>query len=198
MLIYLHGFNSSPESRKAQLLASRMRECGLAAKFACPQLPHRPRQAIAAIAQEVAKHVAEPITFIGSSLGGFYATWLAEKHDAQAVLINPAVSPHVGLRALAGIQQNLYTGERYELTEEHFQEWEQLVVPRIMPLRYLLLVETGDEVLDYREALERYRGCQQLVIEGGDHTLKSFPEHIPRILAFAGLGAGNTERPSRM
>ena len=190
MLIYLHGFNSSPLSAKAQLLARRMRECGLAAQFACPQLPHRPLQAITVIEQEVARHIAaEPITFVGSSLGGFYATWLAEKYDAKAVLINPAISPHVGLRAFTGTQQNLYSGERYEITEAHFREWEQLVVSRIMPQRYLLLVETGDEVLDYRESLQRYRGCHQVVVEGGDHTLKSFPEHIPRILAFAGLGA---------
>lgn len=196
MLIYLHGFNSSPESRKAQLLASRMRSCGLAAHFACPQLPHRPRQAIAVIEEEMAKHAAEPITFVGSSLGGFYATWLAEKHDAKAVLINPAISPQVGLRALASTQQNLYSGERYELTEEHFEEWERLVAPRIMPVRYLLLVETGDEVLDYREALERYRGCRQVVVEGGDHTLRTFPQHIPRILAFAGLGADEMPSPT--
>ncbi|MBI4289901.1 MAG: esterase [Betaproteobacteria bacterium] len=194
MLIYLHGFNSSPESRKAQLLASRMQASALAAQLACPQLPHRPSRAIAVIEEEMAKHAGETITFIGSSLGGFYATWLAEKHDAKAVLINPAINPQAGLRALASTQQNLYTGERYELTEEHFEEWARLVPPRIMPARYLLLVETGDEVLDYREALERYRGCQQVVVEGGDHTLRTFPEHIPRILAFAGLGAD--EKPS--
>jgi predicted esterase YcpF (UPF0227 family) len=196
MLIYLHGFNSSPESRKAQVLASWMQARGLAAQFACPQLPHRPAQAIAVIEKEMTKHAAEPITFIGSSLGGFYATWLAEKYDTKAVLINPAINPQAGLRALATTQQNLYTGERYELTEEHFEEWKRFVARRIVPARYLLLVETGDEVLDYREALGRYRGCQQVVIEGGDHTLRTFPEHIPRILAFAGFDADEGPSPA--
>jgi predicted esterase YcpF (UPF0227 family) len=102
------------------------------------------------------------------------------------------------LRALATTQQNLYTGERYELTQEHFEEWERLVAPSVKPARYLLLVETGDEVLDYREALERYRGCQQVVVEGGDHTLTTFPQHIPRILAFAGFGDGERPAPTSM
>ena len=195
MLIYLHGFNSSPQSHKAQFLAQWMQEHGLGARFACPELPHRPLQAIGAIEEEMARHSGEPLTLIGSSLGGFYATWLAEKYSARAVLINPAVSPHAGLRAFPLSQQNLYTGERYELAEEHFLEWGQLVVPRITPELYLLMVETGDEVLDYREALQTYRGCRQLVVEGGDHTLKSFPEHIPLILDFAGLAAGLGTRP---
>lgn len=185
MLIYLHGFNSSPQSHKARFLAQCMAERGLASKFACPALPHRPREAIAAIEAELARHAGEPIVFVGSSLGGFYATWLAEKHHAKAVLINPAISPHTGLRAFGASQQNLYTGERYELTEEHFAQWGELLVATIAPHRYLLLVETGDEVLDYREAVRKYRGCRQIVIEGGDHTLQSFPEQIPLILTFA-------------
>ena len=142
------------------------------------------------------RHAGESLTLIGSSLGGFYATWLAEKFRAKAVLINPAVLPHSGLRAFPRAQQNLHTGERYELIEEHFLEWQQLVVPRITPELYLLLVETGDEVLDYREALQRYRGCRLVVVEGGDHTLQCFPEHISLILEFAGLDAGLRARPA--
>ncbi len=191
MLIYLHGFNSSPQSHKAQVLKKHMQELGLASKFVCPELPHRPKQAIAVVEAELGRHAGLPITFVGSSLGGFYATWLAETHDARAVLINPAVNPAAGLRALGRMQQNLYTGKRYRLTEKHFAEWEQLVPPHLTPQRYLLLLETGDEVLDYRDALSRYRGCEQVVVAGGDHTLRSFPEHIPLILAFAGLRQSN-------
>jgi predicted esterase YcpF (UPF0227 family) len=104
------------------------------------------------------------------------------------VLINPAIEPHVGLRAFIGPQKNLHTGEPYELTEGHLRQWEALYVPQITPSRYLLLVETGDEVLDYREAVMRYAGAEQLVIHGGDHSLQSFPQHLPRILQFAGIG----------
>ena len=100
-------------------------------------------------------------------------------------MINPAIDPHVGLRAYLGPQKNLHTGEPYELTEAHLRQWERLYVPRISPQRYLLIVETGDEVLDYRQAVERYAGAEQVVVQGGDHSLQSFPQHLPRILEFS-------------
>jgi len=189
-LIYLHGFNSSPQSHKATVLGKLLSARGLAASYCCPTLPPRADQAIAIIEAEIARRAGpdlRPLTFVGSSLGGFYATWLAEKHDARAVLINPAINPHTGLRQYLGPQQNLYTGEQYELTEAHVQEWARLWCPTITPSRYLLMVETGDEVLDYREAVARYAGAEQIVVQGGDHMFQSFPEHIPRLLEFAGL-----------
>jgi predicted esterase YcpF (UPF0227 family) len=91
------------------------------------------------------------------------------------------------LRAYLGVQRNLHTRQPYELSEEHLRQWEKLYLPTVRPQRYLLLVETGDEVLDYREAVEKYQGARQIVIEGGDHSLTCFPEHIPLILEFAGL-----------
>jgi uncharacterized protein len=189
VLIYLHGFNSSPASHKAQALARVMAGRGLGASYACPALPHWPGHAIATIETAIVRAENRPIILVGSSLGGFYATWLAEKHDLKAVLINPAVYPQRDLRALLGVQQNLYTGEKYELTEAHLAQWAGLFVPGITPERYLLLVETGDELLDYREAVEKYAGSRQVVVPGGDHTLQSFSEHIPLLLEFAGLAA---------
>jgi uncharacterized protein len=186
MLIYLHGFNSSPQSRKAEQLREYLVSRGLGSQYACPALTHRPAQAIRSV-EDLLSRTPGAHCFVGSSLGGFYATHLAEKHDARAVLINPAVEPHTGLRAYLGEQENLYTGERYQLTEQHLEEWRTLYVPRIEPSRYLLIVETGDEVLDYREAALRYAGARQLIVEGGDHTLQSFAEHMPRIARFAGL-----------
>lgn len=185
MIIYLHGFNSSPQSHKAQLMGACMAERGLASQFACPALPPLASDALGEIERRLP---GKNVCFIGSSLGGFYATYLAEKHAARAVLINPAIEPHVGLRAYIGPQKNLHTGEPYELTEGHVRQWEALYVPQITPSRYLLLVETGDEVLDYREAVKRYAGAEQIVIHGGDHSLQSFPQHLPRILQFAGIG----------
>jgi hypothetical protein len=181
LIVYLHGFNSSPLSHKAQVMARFMAEQGLEREFACPVLPPFPRDAIAIAEQLMRKDCC----FVGSSLGGFYATYLAEKHGGRAVLINPAIDPHVGLRAYLGTQKNLHTGEPYELTEAHLREWEKLYVPRITPQRYLLLVETGDEVLDYRRAVTRYQGAEQVVIPGGDHSLQSFPQHLARILEFS-------------
>jgi uncharacterized protein len=183
LIVYLHGFNSSAQSHKAQALARYLEERGLGAQYACPDLPPRPAEAIRAI------EAFSGACFVGSSLGGFYATYMAEKHGARAVLINPAIDPHIGLRAYLGPQRNLHTGEPYELTEDDLRAWQDLYVPRITPSRYLLLVETGDEVLDYRRAVERYAGAAQVVVPGGDHSLASFPQHLPRILEFCGARA---------
>ena len=184
MIVYLHGFNSSPQSHKAQVMARYMTERGLAAEFACPELPPEADEAMRIIRKLV--QGKKRVCYIGSSLGGFYATHLVENDGARAVLINPAIDPHIGLRAYLGAQKNLFTGEPYELTAAHLEQWRRLWVPQITPERYLLLVETGDEVLDYRRAVERYAGAQQVVVQGGDHSLQSFPEQLPRILAFAG------------
>lgn len=187
MIVYLHGFNSAPSSHKACLLRAYLAERGLADRVRCPALPHVPGAAIEMIEREIDQ--APGATLVGSSLGGFYATCLAERHGLHAVLIQPAVFPHVGLASLLGPQENLYTGERYELTAAHIDAWRALAVDPVDPERYLLLLETGDEVLDYRQAVRKYEGARMVIREGGDHTLRSFPEHLPRILAFAGLPA---------
>lgn len=186
-LLYLHGFNSAPQSHKAQVLKRHLEDRGLGDRFACPKLPHRPAGAIAAAERQIAARPPGTVTLVGSSLGGFYATWLAEKHGLRAALLNPAVTPQLGLESYLGPQRNLYTGEAYELTRDHLAEWGALDVPPLHPENYLLIVETGDEVLDYRAAMRKYAGARQIVIEGGDHSLASFPDHLPAILGFAGL-----------
>jgi len=186
-IIYLHGFNSAPQSRKAQVLQGYLGERGLADRFVCPALPHRPAAAMALLEREIERHRPAAVTLVGSSLGGYYATCLAERHDLRAVLINPAVTPQRDLERYLGLQHNLYTGEEYVLTTEHLDEWRRLETAAIDPDRYLLLVETGDAVLDYREAVRKYAGARQVVVAGGDHMLQSFPAHLPLILDFAGL-----------
>lgn len=186
MIVYLHGFNSSPASRKAQQLREEMTARGLLHQLHAPALPHRPAQAIALIEAWLTEHRPDTVTFVGSSLGGYYATHLAETHGARAVLINPAVRPYDLLEGLLGPQQNLYTGERYDLTPQHIAELRALEVAAIHPERYLLLAETGDEILDYRRALERYAGARQIVLQGGDHSFSRFGECIDTILHFAG------------
>ena len=135
------------------------------------------------------------LTFVGSSLGSFYATHLAEAYDAKAVLINPAVHPDRNLAPYLGAQRNPYTGDAYELTAEHFAELSALRVARIArPQRYLLLVQTGDEVLDYRVAVAFYAGAWQFVQGGGDHAFHDFAAQIPVILRFAGVDPMAVER----
>ena len=188
-LVYLHGFNSSPKSVKARHLAGVMATRGESSQYACPALPDLPEPAIALARAEVERAQAtdRDVTLIGSSLGGFYATWLAEQCDCRAVLVNPAVTPHVGLQRYLGPQRNLYTDEPYTLTEEHLEQWARLAVARPTPARYLLLVETGDEVLDYRAAVAHYAGARQIVVHGGDHSFQSFEKLLPEIFAFAGF-----------
>ena len=184
MLIYIHGFNSSPASSKAQLLKARLEALGRGAEFAAPALPHSPAQA-AALLDALARHPGAAL--VGSSLGGYYATYLAEKHGLKAVLLNPAVRPYELLTALVGLQKNLHTGEEYDFTPQHIAELSALEVDRSTPARYLLLAATGDEVLDYRAAMDRYRGCRQIVIEGGDHGLSNFASHVDAVLEFCGV-----------
>jgi predicted esterase YcpF (UPF0227 family) len=179
MLIYIHGFNSSPASGKAQRVKAKLEAMGRGAEFAAPALPSSPAQAAAQLDALAKRYPGAGL--IGSSLGGYYATWLAEKHDLRAALLNPAVRPYELLSAHLGVQQNLYTGERYEFTAQHVEELRSLEVPAVAARRYLLIVATGDEVLDYRAAVERYRGCRQIVIEGGDHGLSDFATRLDAV-----------------
>lgn len=186
MIIYLHGFNSAPASHKARTMQAHMQQRGLESQFICPALPHHPDEATRLVAAEISRHDPRCLTLVGSSLGGFYATWFAEDMDIRAVLINPAINPHTGLEAYLGQQKNLYTSEEYALTAEHLAGWRRLVTQTVDPEKYLLLLETGDEVLDWREAACKYEGARTVIRDGGDHTMLSFAEHLPRILSFAG------------
>lgn len=184
-ILYLHGFRSSPESFKARAMAAAMAARGLGQRFFCPALSHEP---LTAIAQAEAILATEgPLTLVGSSLGGYYATWLAERHKLKAALVNPAVLAHLSLRDYVGPQTNMYSGETFDFTLEHVAQLQTLEASQLTPERYFLLVETGDEVLDYRQAVARYAGARQLVLAGGDHSFTRFGEYVPQILEFAGL-----------
>lgn len=187
MIVYLHGFCSSHQSGKAQRLKAHMAARGLGDLFWCEQLPPSPRQAVALAERRIAAS-ATPVTVVGSSLGGYYATHLAEKHRLRAVLVNPAVVAHLSLAEFVGPQTNLYTGETFEFLPEYIDALRAIEVPRISrPQDFLLLVETGDEVLDYRQAVAKYAGARQVVLEGGDHSFTRWNDYLDPILEFAGL-----------
>ena len=184
MIVYLHGFNSSPASGKAKRLGEHLARVGRPADYLCPALPNNPREAIAQVEAGLARHNG-PVTLVGSSLGGFYATYLAEKHGWKAVLVNPAVHAHQLLRSALGPQTNWHTGEKWALTEAHLAELAALDVDAItLPKRYLLLAQTGDEVLDYRDAVAYYAGATQIIEDGGDHGFAGFERHFQTILDF--------------
>ncbi len=184
-LIYIHGFNSSPASFKARVLQAALAERVPSATFLAPALPPSPYAATRLLDALVVAH--RQAILVGSSLGGYYAGWLAERYAMRAVLVNPAVRPYELLHGHVGMQTNLYTGEHYEFTALHAEELRALEQDRVTPARYLLMLETGDEVLDYRQAVARYAGAQQYVIEGGDHGFGDFAEHLEVVFAFAGL-----------
>jgi predicted esterase YcpF (UPF0227 family) len=189
LILYLHGFTSGPQSRKAQALAARMVQLGIADRLLCPQLPASPAAAIA-LAEDLLQKVGsgDTATLIGSSLGGYYATWLAERHDLKAVLVNPAVVATLELERYLGPQTWLYTGEPFEFTPRHIDELRALEVPLLSdPARYWLLAEEGDATLDYRQAVRRYAGARQTVLRGGDHSFTRWDDYLDEILAFAGL-----------
>ncbi|HWT72979.1 MAG TPA: YqiA/YcfP family alpha/beta fold hydrolase [Oxalicibacterium sp.] len=190
MILYLHGFRSSPHSFKTGLLAARMQKLGRGDDYVCPQLPASPRAAIAlagAIAQQV-----DPadLSIIGSSLGGYYATWLAEQLGCRAVLLNPAVHAARDLASQVGVKTQYHSNEAFEFRKEYLDELEEIRVDRITrPERYFLIAATGDELLDWREMTAQFADARQHVIQGSDHGLSDFADYADEVLAFCGIDA---------
>jgi len=185
VFVYLHGFNSSPASFKARLLQERLAALGRADEFLAPALSHWPREAIASVERSLDGRDWTRVTLVGSSLGGHYATWLAERHGARAVLVNPAIRPHALLAEHLGPQTNLYTGAQYELTQRHIDQLAALHVEAITrPERYLLVVAMGDEVLDSNVALAKYAASPRIVHPGGDHGFAEFTRYLDAVIAF--------------
>ncbi len=183
MILYLHGFRSSPYSAKAQLLQKHMEAAGAASQFCCPQLPISPFAAIE-MAEGIISTADRPVTLVGSSLGGYLATWLMECHwqrISHVVLVNPAVQAELADQ-FVGTQSNWHTGENFEFTRRHVAELKALEVPLVRHLeKYWLLVETGDEVLDYRLAVAKYHGARHTVLEGGDHGFTHWADYLEEI-----------------
>lgn len=189
MILYLHGFNSSPYSAKAQTLKGHLEARNRGRELACPQLPHRPSLAIAAAEAELAQAPRGSITLVGSSLGGFYATAVAERRGCRAVLLNPGVDPARDLAAAVGATTTWQGDEPFEFRAEYLDELRAIAPPATLtdPDRYLAVIAKGDEVLSWREMSARYAGAHIRLIEGSDHALSDFDEHFPAVLAFLGL-----------
>ncbi len=184
-IIYAHGFRSSSKSRKALQLGEYLRAHHPEVRYLTPDLNFRPTQAISQLQWHCLGIAPENLTIVGSSLGGFYAIVLAEKLGCRAVLLNPSIAPYETLAKHLGEQTNLYTGETFTFDSSHIAELIALSVSAITrPERYLLVVEMGDELLDHRRTREFFSGAKQIAIEGGDHELKSFPAHVPAVMAF--------------
>lgn len=205
MILYLHGFRSSPDSAKARLMAGAMAKRGLAADWCCPQLPASPAAALDLALGLLRDRLGAPaavgggddspadrLTVIGSSLGGFYATWLAERLGCRAVLLNPVVHAARDLSTQVGSHRTFHGDEPFEFLPGHVDELaraEADIPVLTRPERYFLLAATGDEVLDWREMRDRFAGSRQRIIEGSDHGISDFADWLPEVLEFALGGA---------
>lgn len=185
-ILYIHGLNSSPASLKASQLQRAMAQLGLAAQLRVPALHHHPRQAIAQL-EALITELGRPV-LVGSSLGGYYATHLAERHGLPALLINPAVRPHLRFDGYLGPQKNYYSDETWELTADHVSALAELDIAMLQdPARYQVWLQTADETLDYRDAQRYYRACALRIQAGGDHGFQGFAERLSMLFAFAGI-----------
>jgi len=188
LLVYLHGFRSSPRSSKAiitanaiQLLSSKENPI----EWYCPQLLASPKMSMDMVSQRIKLSNADRIVVIGSSLGGFYANFLAEKYACKAVVLNPAVrapqelAPHVGMLTVYD------SDEPFDFRPEYIDELQDLQIEKITsPERYFLIAAKGDELLDWREMAEFYSGSKQLILEGSDHGISEYEILLPKVLEF--------------
>ena len=188
-LLYLHGFRSSPRSFKAQRMAAVVAQQHPEVAWWCPQLPPSPQEAMAMVAEGIRPWPRERMAVVGSSLGGYYATWVAEETGCRAVLLNPAVHAARDLGRYVGEQTAWHDpGERFYFAPQYVDELRALERgPVRHPDRYYAVIAKGDEVLDWREMTGRYPGVRTKLLEGSDHALSDFEEHLPGILGFLQL-----------
>jgi predicted esterase YcpF (UPF0227 family) len=188
-LLYLHGFRSSPQSTKARQVAARVRELHPQVTWWCPQLPPSPRAAMETVAQGTAGWPGGRMAVIGSSLGGFYATWVAQARGCKAVLLNPAVDPARDLAKYIGEQTSWHDpAERFFFEPGFTGELRALETgPLANPENFFTVIAKGDEVLDWREMTQAYAGARIKLLEAGDHALSDFEAHIDEVFAFLEL-----------
>ena len=188
-LLYLHGFRSSPKSFKAQRLQAWLQAHRPDVHWCCPQLPPSPQAALALMREGTAGWPAASSAVLGSSLGGFYATVMAEASGWPAVVMNPAVDPARDLAAYVGELTAFHTPEeRFFFRAEYVDELRAMTPPAITwPERYFALIAKGDELLDWREMVARYPGVHLRLLEGSDHALSDFDDHLPHLLQFLKL-----------
>jgi predicted esterase YcpF (UPF0227 family) len=189
LVVYLHGFRSSPRSSKAQMtgdaIAHRV-EQGSAIEWYCPQLLASPRESMDIVQRHIDAAKADCLTVIGSSLGGFYTNYLAERYSCKGIALNPAVragrelAPHVGMMTAYDSE------EPFDFRAEYIDELNRMQVESItLPERYLLLAATGDELLDWREMAAFYPGAKQIIIEGSDHGIANYSDYLDAVIDFA-------------
>jgi predicted esterase YcpF (UPF0227 family) len=191
LVVYLHGFRSSPRSSKAVLTGQAIAALSTPEhpfEWYCPQLVASPKASMDMVIQHIDSSKHDRLIVMGSSLGGYYANYLAEKYGCKAVALNPAVRAPRELESHVGMLTSYDTDEPYDFRPEYIDELKDLQVESISnPARYFLMAAKGDELLDWQEMVDFYKGSEQLVLEGSDHGISEYPEHLPQVLKFISL-----------
>ena len=194
-VLYLHGFLSSPQSLKAQQTLAYCLELGLGERIAIPQLSDGPARTIAQLKALVEELSPENLVLMGSSLGGYYATYLSEFYQAPAVLINPAVRPYDLWESHLGEKHNYYSDEVHVVTREHIDELRQIDIASLSnPSNFKVFLQTGDETLDYRQATEKFPDDQCVVRENGSHSYDNFDQELSAMFEFFLLRISENQR----
>lgn len=185
VVIYLHGFLSSPQSVKAQQTAMFVKTHYPELVLETPNLGNYPEEAVNAIEQLIKQHSGKKLRFIGSSLGGFLSTYMANKYGGKAVLVNPAVKPYELLDDFLGEHLNPYTQQKFHLQSKHVSELRRYDTPELIPhADYWVLLQTADETLDYKQAELKYQQYKMTIEQGGDHSFQNFQRFLPDIFRF--------------
>ena len=188
LLVYLHGFRSSPRSSKAVITGEGIKAISSPKnpiEWYCPQLLASPKESMAMVEDHIKRTGADQIVVVGSSLGGFYANYLAEKYGCKAVVLNPAVRAARELAPHVGMMTAYDSDEPFDFRPEYIDELRSLQVEKISsPSRYFLIAAKGDELLDWQEMVDFYPGAKHLVLEGSDHGIADYADHLPQVLKF--------------
>ena len=181
MIIYIHGFGGSGQGSKAKAFREYFNSIG--ESFIAPSLSYVPELAINTLEELIASYDKD-VYLIGSSLGGFYAIYLSSKHNLQAVLLNPSVNPRITLNRAIGKAPNFYDDSSFSWSEKHLNMLKQYEIKDVKKNLFMLLTQKGDELLDYKEAVEKLDGCKMTVEEGGSHGFDGVERHLETIMEF--------------
>ena len=188
LVVYLHGFRSSPNSTKAVMTGEAVRALSSAGHFYewyCPQLLASPKASLEMVTKHINQAKFDRIVIIGSSLGGFYTNYLAKKYQCKGITLNPAVYAARELEPHVGMMTAYDSEEPFDFKAEYIDELRALQVDPITdPKRYFLIAAKGDELLDWKEMAAFYPGAKQLILEGGDHGISDYANHLPAVIDF--------------
>ncbi len=188
LVVYLHGFRSSPNSSKAVKTKEAIKALSTTDNpihWYCPQLLASPKQSMDMVIEYIQANPVDRLIVIGSSLGGFYANYLAERYQCKAVTLNPAVRAPRELAPHVGVMTAYDSDEPFDFRPEYIDELCALQVERLArPENYFLIAAKGDELLDWKEMVDFYSGAQQLVLEGSDHGISEYSEYLPQVMRF--------------